>query len=191
VVLVRWGLGFGVALLVVGSVSGIAHAEPQASVGLTGGAAFEDIAGPGPVGVSLHLGGRADVLFLRGHNRQMALGPYVDAATAGFHDLDLGGGLEWLLPLTDDVPLVLSAGGLARDGEGRTWAPGVEGTAFVGSRSFNFHSWYGLAAGGFVQTKWVPASPSTVDVIVGVQLDLELVVLPALFVWDALFSHGS
>jgi len=188
---VRWGPLFGAVLLAVIGASRSAHAEPQASVGLTGGAAFQDVAGPGNLDVSLHLGGRADVLFLRSHNGQMALGPYVDGATAGFHDLDLGGGLEWLLPLTSDVPLVLSAGGLARDGDGRTWAPGVEGTAFLGSRSFNFHSWYGLAAGAFVQTKWVPAFPSTVDMIVGVQLDLELVVLPALFVWDALFSHGS
>ncbi len=143
------------------------------------------------MGASLHLGARGDVLFLRRHNGEMALGPYVDGATAGFRDVDLGGGLEWLLPLTSDVPLVLSAGGLARDGDGRQWAPGVEGTLFMGSRSFNFHSWYGLAAGAFVQTRWIPASPSTVDVVVGVQLDLELLALPALFVWDALFSHGS
>ncbi len=168
-----------------------ARAEPQASFGLTGGAAFQDISGPAPVGVSLHLGGRADVLFLRRHNGQMALGPYVDGATAGFHDADVGGGLEWLLPLTSDAPLVLGAGGLARDGDGRSWAPGFEGTAFVGSRSFNFHSWYGLAAGAFVQTRWVPAPPSTVDLVVGVQIDLELLVLPALWFWDALFSHGS
>jgi hypothetical protein len=61
----------------------------------------------------------------------------------------------------------------------------------LGSRSFNFHSWYGLAAGAFVQSRWIPTAPSTVDVVVGVQLDLELVVLPALFLWDALFSHAS
>ena len=169
---------------------GSARADPQASVGLTAGAALQDV-GPSGMGASLHLGARGDVLFLRRHNGEMALGPYVDGATAGFHDVDLGGGLEWLLPLTSDVPLVLSAGGLARDGDGRQWAPGVEGTLFVGSRSFNFHSWYGLAAGAFVQTRWIPASPSTVDVVVGVQLDLELLALPVLFVWDALFSHGS
>lgn len=168
-----------------------ARAEPQASVGLTTGAAIQDASGPGGVGTSLHLGGRVDVLFLRQRNGQMALGPYVDGATAGFHDVDLGGGLEWLLPMTSDVPVVVSAGGLARDGDGRSWAPGMEGTLFVGSRSFNFHSWYGLAAGAFVQSRWIPAPPSTVDIVVGVQLDLELVALPALLVWDALFSHGS
>jgi hypothetical protein len=168
-----------------------ARADPQASVGLTAGAALQNAVGPTGMGASLHLGARGDVLFLRSHNGEMALGPYVDGATAGFHDVDVGGGLEWLLPMTSEVPLVLSAGGLARNGDGRAWAPGVEGTLFVGSRSFNFHSWYGLAAGAFVQTRWIPASPSTVDVVLGVQLDLELLALPALFVWDALFSHGS
>ncbi len=167
------------------------QAEPQASVGVTAGAALQDVVGPSGMGASVHLGARGDVLFLRRQNGDMALGSYVDGATAGFHDVDVGGGLEWLLPMTRDVPLVLSAGGLVRDGDGRAWAPGVEGTVFVGSRSFNFHSWYGLAAGAFVQTRWIPASPSTVDVVVGVQLDLELLALPALFVWDALFSHGS
>jgi len=175
-------------LLFVVGTAGPAQADPQASVGLTGGATVQDVA-ESP-GVSLHLGGRADVLFLRDHNGQMALGPYVDAATAGFHDLDTGGGVEWLLPLTSDVPVVLSAGGLVRNGDARSWAPGLEGTLFVGSRSFNFHSWYGLAAGVFAQTRWVPASPSTTDLVFGVQLDLELVVLPALFLWDAI-SHGS
>jgi hypothetical protein len=181
------------AALVAASGPAPARADPQASVGLTGGAAFQDVLGPGQTGVSMHLGGRADLLLLRDHNGQMAVGPYVDGATAGFHDVDLGGGIEWLLPLTPDVPLVLSAGGLARDGDGRSWAPGLEGTVFVGSRSFNFHSWYGLTAGVFAQTRWVPAAasaPSTTDFVVGLQVDLELVVLPALFVWDAL-AHGS
>ncbi len=182
------------AVAAVGIVCACARpveAEPQASVGVTAGAALQDVVGPSGMGASLHLGARGDVLLLRRHNGEMALGPYVDGATAGFHDVDVGGGLEWLLPLTSDLPLVLSAGGLARDGDGRQWAPGVEGTLFVGSRSFNFHSWYGLAAGAFVQSRWIPASPSTVDVVFGVQLDLELIALPALFVWDALFAHGS
>jgi hypothetical protein len=149
----------------------------------------QDVVGARPPGASVHLGGRADVLFLRDRNGQMALGPYLDGATAGFHDLDLGGGIAWLVPLTTEVPLVLSAGGLARNGDARSWAPGLEGTLFVGSRSFNFHSWYGLAAGVFGQARWVPAYPATVDFVVGLQLDLELVVLPALFLWDAV-SQG-
>jgi hypothetical protein len=116
----------------------------------------------------------------------MAVGPYVDAATASFHDFDAGGGVEWLLPVRDDLPFVLSAGGFWRNGEGHAWAPGVEGTIFFGSRSYNFHSWYGLAAGLFAQMRWVPEEPRSLDLVFGVQIDAELLALPPLFLWEAL-----
>lgn len=177
-------------MLLASSTATRAVAEPQASLGLTGGAVVQDVSGPPGPNTTLHLGARADVLFLRQHNGGMALGPYADVATPAFHGVDLGGGAEWLIPLTDDVPAILSAGGFARDGSGRSWAPGVEGTVFVGSRSFNFHSWYGLALGAFVQTRWVPDTPSTVNVVLGVQLDAELLVLPVLLAWGAI-THSS
>jgi hypothetical protein len=161
-----------------------AHADPQASLGLTLGGAFE-AQGPGPSS-AVHLGGRADVLFLRGRERDMAVGPYVDVAAAAFHDFDLGGGGEWLVPVTEDLPLVLSAGVFARNGQSRQWAPGAEGTLFFGSRSYNFHSWYGLAVGGFVQGRWLPSSPETVDLAAGVQVDAELLLLPFLFAYTAI-----
>jgi hypothetical protein len=116
----------------------------------------------------------------------MAVGPYVDVASAGFHDLDAGAGAEWLVPVTEDLPVVASAGVFARNGTGRAWAPGMEGTLFFGSRSYNFHSWYGLAVGVFAQTRWVPASPSTLDIVGGVQLDAQLLLMPFLFVYTAL-----
>jgi hypothetical protein len=116
----------------------------------------------------------------------MALGPYVDAASSGFRDVDIGTGIEWLIPLKDELPLVLSGGAFVRDGEGRSWSPGMEGTVFFGSRSYNFHSWYGLTAGLFVQTRWIPSPPDRVDVVFGVQLDAELLVMPALLLWGLL-----
>jgi hypothetical protein len=160
-------------------------ADPQASAGLTLGAAFPGVVGPSE-SATVHLGGRADVLFLRSRERDMALGPYVDVATAGFRNADAGGGAEWLLPVTEDVPVVLSTGAFARSGGGRSWAPGLEGTLFCGSRSYNFHSWYGLAVGLFVQTRWLPESPATLDVVAGVQLDAALLVMPFLFAYTAL-----
>jgi hypothetical protein len=175
----------GCSLGVQVATYGVARAEPQASAGVTAGAVVENVEGPSGPGTSLHLGGRADVLFLRQRNGQMALGPYLDVATAGFRNSDVGGGLEWLVPLSADVPLVVSAGGLLRNGEGRSWAPGVEGTLFVGSRSYNFHSWYGLAAGLFVQTRWVPQAPQSADLVFGAQVDLELMALPVLLLWGA------
>jgi hypothetical protein len=171
------------AILLWGPCAG---ADPQASAGLTVGGVVENAVGPAPTGGAFHLGGRASVLFLRNQGTDMAIGPYLDVATASFHNVDLGAGAEWLLPVRDDLPLVLSAGGFWRDGDGRAWSPGMEGTLFFGSRSYNFHSWYGLAAGLFAQTRWVPSSPSTLDLVFGVQIDGELLVLPALLIYEAI-----
>jgi hypothetical protein len=177
-----------VAIALFGSLASVrdAAADPQASVGLTVGAAVENAVGPSPTQGALHLGGRGSVLFLRNRGDEMAIGPYLDVATLNFHDIDLGGGAEWLIPVRDDLPVVLSAGAFFRDGNGRSWDPGMEGTVFFGSRSYNFHSWYGLAAGLFAQTRWVPASPSTLDVGIGLQIDGEILALPAIFLYQAL-----
>jgi hypothetical protein len=110
----------------------------------------------------------------------MAFGPYVEAGTLSFHNLDAAAGAEWLIPLRDELPLVVSVGALVRDGGGRSWASGVESSVFFGSRSYNFHSWYGMATGLFVQTRWIPGPQATVDAIFGVQIDAELLVMPAL-----------
>ncbi len=162
-----------------------AAAAPQASLGLTVGGIVENAAGPGGTAGALHLGGRADALFLRARGSDMAVGPYLDVATSSFRDTDLGGGAEWLLPVRDDLPLVLSAGAFARNGEGHTWVPGLDATVFFGSRSYNFHSWYGLAVGLFAQSRWLPAGPGTMDLVFGVQLDAELLAMPALLVLGA------
>jgi len=162
-----------------------ASGSPQSNLGLTVGGGVENVVG-GPAGHGVfHLGARADTLFLRRRGDQMALGPYLDVATSSFDNLDTGGGAEWLLPIRDDLPIVLSAGAFWRNGGGRVWAPGVEGEVFFGSRSYNFHSWYGLAGGLFVQTRWLLPSPATLDVILGVQLDAVLLALPALLLYEA------
>ena len=166
-------------------VAGPGLADPQGSVGLTAGGVIEDVTGPGGTGGAFHLGARGDLLFLRSSPHQMALGPYLDVATAGFRDVDAGGGVSWLVPVWEDLPLVLSGGAFARNGRDRAWAPGVEGTVFAGSRSYNFHSSYGMAIGFFAQTRWVPESPSTLDVVLGVRVDAEILALPVLFVVNA------
>jgi hypothetical protein len=176
----------GVAVVLGAVFTPDARADPQASVGLTIGGVVQDAVGPSPASGAFHLGGRASVLLLRNRGADIAVGPYLDAATASFQDVDLGGGAEWLLPVRDDLPLVLSAGAFWRNGEGRSWSPGMEGTVFFGSRSYNFHSWYGLVAGLFAQTRWIPSSPSTLDLVFGVQIDGELLALPALLVYEAI-----
>lgn len=155
-----------------------AAADPQASIGTTLGGVLEDVT-QGTRGAA-HWGGHADVLFLRSRGSDMAIGPYVDAATSSFHDFDAGGGISWLLPVRDDLPFVLSAGAFARTGEGRNWAPGLEGTIFWGSRSYNFHSWYGMATGLFAQIRYVPSAPEQMDLVFGVQIDGELLIMPSM-----------
>ncbi len=62
----------------------------------------------------------------------------------------------------------------------------MEGTVFFGSRSYNFHSFYGLTAGIFAQTRWVPASPATLDLVFGAQIDAEILALPAIWIFEAI-----
>ncbi len=174
------------AALAGGGSERAALADPQASVGLTLGGVVENVIGPSGAGGALHLGGRGSILFLRNRGADMAIGPYLDIATSGFQNLDLGAGAEWLIPVRDDLPVVLSAGGFLRDGDARSWAPGMEGTVFFGSRSYNFHSWYGLAAGLFAQSRWVPSSPATLDMVFGVQIDGELLALPSILLYQML-----
>jgi hypothetical protein len=167
------------AFTVVGAPD--AFADPQASLGMTIGGEIEDVGHGGPRG-AVHWGGRADVLLLRSRGRDMAIGPYIDAATESFHDYDAGGGIGWLLPVRDELPLVLSAGAFARNGEGRSWSPGLEGTLFWGSRSYNFHSWYGLAAGLFAQVRYLPSAPQQTDLVLGLQIDGEILLMPSMLI---------
>ncbi len=169
-----------------------ATAAPQVNVGMTIGGDVEN-ATPGPARGQVHWGGRADVLFLRSRGADMALGPYVDAATSSFHDFDAGGGISWLLPVRDDLPFVLSAGFFLRTGEGRDWDPGFESTLFWGSRSYNFHSIYEVAVGLFAQTRYVPGTPGAPeqqDMVFGFQMDGELMLLPSLLI-DELLKHSK
>src|SRR5258708_24971850 len=171
-----------IALVLLASGSA---AAPQANVGMTFGGVVEDVM-MGPPRGQAHWGGRADVLFLRSRGSDMALGPYLDAATSSFHDFDAGGGLSWLLPVRDDLPFVLSGGFFTRTGEGRNWAPGVEGTVFWGSRSYNFHSVYEIAVGLFSQVRYLPGSPEQADFVFGFQMDGELMMMPSMLILELL-----
>jgi hypothetical protein len=114
----------------------------------------------------------------------MALGPYIDVATAAFDTFEGGGGLEWLVPV-GDTALILSGGGLARSSRFGV-EPGVAGTMFWGSRSFNYHSIYSLGAGLFVQGRYGFGEGKQADVILGVQFDLGYMMMPAFFFYEAI-----
>lgn len=161
-----------------------AGATPQPSAGLTTGAALTDLRTNGPR-LAYHLGGRFDVLFLRDRAGTMALGPYVDVATAAFDTFESGGGLEWLVPAWDTA-FVVSGGAFARTSR-FGWEPGAEATIFWGSRSFNYHSAYSPGLGLFAQGRYGLSGPGKqADAILGVQIDLEYVALPFVFAYEAL-----
>lgn len=174
------------ALVAVGALAlcGRAEAAPQANVGLTIGGGTGALGNGG--GGFFHLGGRADVLFLRERGKDMALGPYLDIATSSFNTLELGGGLEWLIPVRDDLPIVVSAGGFERRVPVFGWEPGVVSTLFFGSRSYNFHSWYNLGLGLFVQGRRGLGDAKQTEIIFGAQVDLALLAYPFIFAYEAL-----
>jgi hypothetical protein len=164
-----------------------AAADPQVSVGLIIGGGGSDLATE-PRGVFM-MGLHGDVLFARNRDRDFAIGPYVEVLTLAFDTFEAGGGVSWLIPVSDPIPFVLSAGMHARGGPGG-WRPGASATLWAGSRSYNFHSVYGLAIGLFVQGRYAfgdPDRPDVADVIGGVQLDGEIFALPFILAYHGLF----
>ena len=161
-----------------------AVAAPQIGAGVTTGVALTDLrAGNGPR-VAYHLGGRFDALFLRDRAGTMALGPYLELQTQAFDTFESGGGVEWLVPAGDSA-FVVSAGAFARTSH-FGWEPGAAGTIFWGSRSFNYHSVYGLGVGLFLQGRYGFGDGKQADALAGVQVDLEYLALPFLFAYEAI-----
>jgi hypothetical protein len=162
-----------------------AQADTQIGSALTTGAVLTEtrLSGKEPY-VAYHLGARADVLLLRSRAEQMAVGPYVDVATAGFDTFEWGGGLEWLVPAFD-TSLILSAGGFARTSSFGL-EPGAEATIFWGARSFNYHSAYSPGLGLFLQGRYGFGDGRQGDAILGVQVDFEYLALPFLFAYEAI-----
>ncbi len=176
-------VGLGLALLLVAPE---AVGDPQFAVGLTlGGGAANLRTNPLPV---FHLGLRGDVMFLRKGDRDMAIGPYVETLTVAFETFEVGGGVSWLIPMTEHIPLVLSFGAHARgynNAVGSGWEPGLHTSVFVGSRSYNFGSLYGLSAGFFVEGRWGLGDGQQADILGGALIDLELFALPFVLLVNA------
>ncbi len=160
-----------------------AHADPQFTAGLTAAGGAFDLRTRGPIGV-FALGLRSDVLFFRKRDRDFAFGPYVETLSVAFETFEVGGGASLLIPITEHVPLVVSVGAHARGYDGG-WEPGLEAMLWLGSRSYNFHSLYGLAVGGFVEGRYGLGDGRQADILGGVQLDLELFVLPFVLLYNA------
>jgi hypothetical protein len=165
-----------------------ARAEPQVGSALTLGGGAVGLQPSGRAIPVFHLGARGDLLFLRDNPRSMAVGPYVEVTSEAFRAFGVGGGAEWLLPAIQSFPFVLSAGGFARTGLGLSsaWEPGIATSLFWGSRGFNYHSWYGLTAGLFVQARYSLGDSHDTDVIGGLQVDLSVFAYPWVLAFEAI-----
>ncbi len=182
--LARGALVVAVTLSASLAITTRAHADPQMSVGfMLGGGGANLTTRALPV---FHMGLRADMLFGRKDDHDMAIGPYIDVTTIAFESLDIGGGVSWLLPISEHFPLVLSAGAHAHGVfDGGIWEPAMDAMIWAGSRSFNFNSIYGLTAGIFVQGRWGFGDGHQADILGGAQIDLELFVLPFVLLVNA------
>ncbi len=179
--------------------SAAAHADPQASVGLTVGAAGAGLNRSIWQSTAFHLGIHGDVLFGRERNADFGIGPYAELLTNGFDEIQFGGGVSGLLPILDTFPLVLSVGGYGRgaSGYGRgpvvfgpgTGAfglePGLAAELFFGSRSYNFHAPYVMAAGLIGQMRYGLGPSRETSIVVGAQVDFAILSLPFVFLINA------
>jgi hypothetical protein len=118
---------------------------------------------------------RGDVLFGRARNADFALGPYATLGTAKFADARFGAGLSLLVPvLSGDFPIVLSAGGLSRNGSDAR----VSGEAFFGLRSHNFHGAYAMASGVVLGGDAAVTRDHSNTLYIGLQVDGMWIALP-------------
>ncbi len=180
---VRRSTWIGVGLLVFLARS--AEARPQVTSGVTTGAAFTDLRAANGPRLAYHLGARLDLLFGREGPRDLAVGPYVEILTAAFDTLETGGGAAWLVP-TGATAVVFSGGAFARKSR-FGFEPGAAATICWGARGYNYHSTYAVGAGLFAQGRYgLGGDGRQAEAVVGVQIDLEYVVLPFVFVYQAL-----
>jgi hypothetical protein len=164
-----------------------ASAEPQASVGLTVGAAGEGYDHQfWKQRTAFHLGLHGDVIFGRSTTSDFGIGPYAEVMTHAFDEVQFGGGVSGLLPVIDAFPIVLSAGAYGRRGSDKFGLePGVAGELFWGSRSYNFHSKYMISGGLLTQLRYGLGPSHETSIVVSAQVDVLLLAMPVLFLITA------
>jgi hypothetical protein len=135
----------------------------------------------------LAMGLRAELLLGRGRDADFGLGPYGEAlTTTGFSDAQIGGGATLLMPIHPFLPLTFSAGGYARHSAEHSFEPGLAAEIFWGSHGYNYDSIYAMSAGLFLGTRYGLGDAREVSVLAGARLDLEIVALPFIILWQAI-----
>lgn len=167
-------------------------APPQVGVGITVGAAGAAKDQRVWDETVFHLGARGDVLFGRDGSRGFGVGPYLEVLTHDFGEIQGGAGASLLLPVTELFPIVLSAGGYLRVPwrsepgpiADRSYGvePGLAGTIFFGTRSFNFHTPYEITVGVIGQARFGLGESRESSFVVAAQLDLAALWVPVVFI---------
>ena len=179
-----------------------ARAEPQATVGLTLGAAGAGLHRSIWQSTAFHLGIHGDVLFGRSSNADFGIGPYAEVLTNGFDEIQFGGGVSGLLPVLDTFPIVVSAGAYGRRQASRSpgllpvtesygLEPGLAGELFFGSRSYNFHAPYVMTAGLIAQMRYGLGASKETSIVLGAQVDFAILSLPFVFLINAARGGSS
>jgi hypothetical protein len=211
---VSWGVRTVVrAIVAIGALVGSdAAAAPQISTSLTiGGGIREGKLSPSAVTsgggadvsretlrAAFHMGVWADAIFLRRRASDIGLGPYLQLSTTGFSSVDAGLGATWVIP-TKSVALAVSGGAYVRGASlslypdkvpgAWSWTPGLSGSIFLGSKSYNFHGPYAMTIGAVVQGKYGISSEALrrhAELTLALQIDFEVLALPFLLVGQAL-----
>lgn len=169
---------------------------PQVGVGITVGAAGVGKDERVWDETVFHLGARGDVLFGRNGSNGLGVGPYLEVLTHDFGELQGGGGVSLLLPVTELYPIVVSAGGYVRV----PWRseigpladtsygvePGLCATVFFGTRSFNFHTPWELTVGLIGQARFGLGESRESSFVVAAQIDLAAIWVPIVFIVNGL-----
>jgi hypothetical protein len=156
------------------------HASPQWSATLEAG-----IVGAGDGGstwstTKLDLGLRGEVLLGRNGPRDFGVGPWAQARTTWFDGADYGTGIVALLPIDPTTPIWVGAGALERR-RFDAWAPGADVFIGFGSRSYDYHDPYAMVLGATLDVRTLLGSVRQTDVVLCLQLDLEVLAMPAMY----------
>lgn len=178
------------AAAIVLAVSREAAADPQGTAGLTIGAAARGYGKELFYEPAFHAGLRGDVLFGRDGVGDVGAGPYFEVLTHAFDEIQLGSGLSVLLPAIDSLPFVASVGAYGRYAALTGLEPGIAGSLFFGSRSYDFSDGYVLAIGLLAQGRVGLGESHESSFLLAIQLDVALAGLPFLYAADAA-SGGS
>ncbi len=181
------GLRLGCAALLFATS---AQADPQWSGGWVTGVAAEGERGAMFSEASWFNALRGELVLGRSRNQSFGIGPYAELGTAGFEDVRMGGGAVAVIPWHPYFPLSVSLGGYARRDDDR-FTGGISAFGMLGSRSYNFHSNYAIAAGLVFGVQRDLDDNRRSALVVGVQLDALLLAMPVIIGVSALQSGSE